>query len=217
MEKHEIINNYVYSYESSKPLLDQSIKKFEDLYLVNVRKVYTDNTYFGVSFTIFQNNSFSHLFKCKDRHNGAFGNENLIDDKKYTLDNFKYYYIDTNEADVLMDGDTYYLKLINLSIPLKTYFAYNEAGDYSFTHIDISNSSYIRGLYGTSVEKWYKKRISNYPNEKHLYKREPTRAEVIDLIKNSTSKFSNAEFTVNTAYSTVKVETLAQNRRKNNE
>ena len=79
MEKVELrtenYDDHVYYYDSSKSIVSQCIVNYEDNYLINVRKTYSNNTYFGVNFTTFnKTQGLLHHFKCKDR---LIGKENV--------------------------------------------------------------------------------------------------------------------------------------------
>ena len=62
-------DNFQYSYDKSKPLLDQVLYTVGNVHLINVRKTYTNNIYFGVYWTVLINDEqpfLAHNFQCKD-------------------------------------------------------------------------------------------------------------------------------------------------------
>ena len=79
-------DKYVYYIDKSLPLSDQVIIKEDDNCLLNVRKIYTDNVYFGVCYTTFDLTlGMQHQFRCKDR---PLGDLSVVNDKEKFLSLF---------------------------------------------------------------------------------------------------------------------------------
>ena len=66
----EEADHFQYTYDKSKSLLEQVLHTVDNVHLINVRKTYTNNIYFGVYWTGLINDHqpfLAHNFQCKDR------------------------------------------------------------------------------------------------------------------------------------------------------
>ena len=190
-----------YEYDKSKPILDQVLFSQEGRSLLSVRKVFTDDKYFGVAFTslIHKDSLVIHELKCKDR--GA--TEDVADNKDLFLKLYERHITGQHPLHKLNIKNTYksvkapFLQEHNLE------FHYAEDGIYRFSTITRNNSTF-RGIYGMeSIEK--------YKNYKGLTgfitcMREPTIDEVKEhLIKKADISYANVITEVNVSYNKINV------------
>ena len=196
----ETLNFKIY-YSNNKPISDQIL--FSDGYksLINVRKIYTNGKYFGVTFsTIFhEDKTMIHEFRCKDR---GF-TEDLVDDKNRFLKEYHKRLKSTSDKQIKM-RNTYTSKKVNFHKEHDLTFYYDSNNNYRFSSISHDNSTF-RGLYGEYDKKKYEDKV-----EQHGYAvfcREPTPEEVSKyLINSATVSYSNLISEVNTTYSDIRFE-----------
>jgi hypothetical protein len=191
----------LYEYDKSKPILDQILFSHKDRSLLNVRKVFTNDKYFGVTFTslIHKNGLIIHELRCKDR--GA--SEAIVNDKEKFL---KFY-----NKELASQG---HLKLSYLKNKFKSVkapflqehnleFHYGEDGIYRYSTITRNNSTF-RGIYGLeSVEKY-----ENYTDLSNFITcmREPTIDEVKEhLIKKADISYANVITEINVSYNNINI------------
>ena len=197
----EETSNFKIYYSNSKPISDQIL--FTDGYksLINVRKVFTNGEYFGVTFsTVFHKDKVMlHEFRCKDR---GF-TEDLVDDKDRFLIEYNKRLKSTSDKQISMKN-SYTSKKANFYEDYDLTFYYDSNNNYKFSSIT-HDSSIFRGLYGESTEKLYKERIDEHGFA--VFCREPTSEEVKTyLINQSTVSYSNIISESNTSYSDIRIE-----------
>jgi len=174
-------DQYVFTFDSSKTLHKQAIYEDDNHYLLNVLKIYTNNTYFAVQYSCLNKESkkISHHFRCKDR---GFS-ESLVDNKIFFIDFYK-----LHEANVSVYTEKFYEKLYEIKADfLNEYevtFVFDSDNIYNYSYAYI-NGSCCRGLYGNTI---------------------PTETEILkNLIEPSKISLSNHITRINTSYSDIKV------------
>jgi hypothetical protein len=207
--------NFVYYLDTNKSILSQTLDTSENIFLLNVRKIYTNNTYFGVNYTTFTNGVIYHHLKCKDRGYS----ELVVEDKDAFMSKYK------NElvTDPMLDWGGFVLKKQKFNLPETVYFCFSNTS-YNHTLIQLLDGSLLRGLYGVQTEIEYQKAKKDFGIA--FYNSIPTKQEVIDFMNNKISiSTSNHICTVSTNYSSIIVEHASQygqewsdiKRRKNHE
>jgi hypothetical protein len=194
-------DQWVFEFDNSLRIRDQFIATFNDHYLLNVRKVYTNNTYFGVQFTTLdETGSICHQAKCKDR---GF-TEDIADHKDYFLE--KYSYIVSMEFHSLINKSEKVFRQVKAPF-LNEYnltFFYDENNVYNHSIAEIGSATF-RGLYGVDTERRYQQLIDDHQKIAFL-NREPTEDEVRKyLIEPGYTSLSNVITRENTTYSKIRV------------
>jgi hypothetical protein len=180
----ENYDNHVYYYDSSKSIVSQCITINEDNYLINVRKTYSNNTYFGVNFTTFnKTQGLLHHFKCKDR---LIGKENVVEDKDLFSTHFKNFSLEVNEE---LENESNYIKQ-NFNLSSNIYFCYDKNNNYKYTLISDKENLW-RGFY--------------HPNTPPK-----TEAEIKTYIAVCEKSLNNNIYTVSTVYSSIIIEHSTQ-------
>jgi len=180
----ENYDNHVYYYDSSKSIVSQCITINEDNYLINVRKTYSNNTYFGVNFTTFnKTQGLLHHFKCKDR---LIGKENVVEDKDLFSTHFKNFSLEVNEE---LENESNYIKQ-NFNLSSTIYFCYDKNNNYKYTLISDKENLW-RGFY--------------HPNTPPK-----TEAEIKTYIAVCEKSLNNNIYTVSTVYSSIIIEHSTQ-------
>jgi len=180
----ENYDNHVYYYDSSKSIVSQCIAINEDNYLINVRKTYTNNIYFGVNFTTFnRTQGLLHHFKCKDR---LMGKENVVEDKDFFSTHFKNFSLEVNEE---LENESNYIKQ-NFNLSSIIYFCYDKNNNYKYTLISDKENLW-RGFY----------KPANPPK---------TEEEINTYIATCEKSLSNTIHTVSTQYSNITIEHSTQ-------
>jgi hypothetical protein len=180
----ENYDNHVYYYDSSKSIVSQCITINEDNYLINVRKTYSNNTYFGVSFTTFnRTQGLLHHFKCKDR---LMGKENVVEDKDLFSTHFKNFSLEVNEE---LENESNYIKQ-NFNLSSNIYFCYDKNNNYKYTLISDKENLW-RGFY--------------HPNTPPK-----TEAGIKTYIAVCEKSLNNNIYTVSTVYSSIIIEHSTQ-------
>ena len=196
----EYSNEWVYIPEKETNLKDQILCSVDDLHLINVLKIYTNNLYFGAMFTCIETSSnIINMFWCKDR--GLF--ETLVDDKESLVNYFKTELAASTKRNVARSD----FKTIKPDF-LQEYqveFVISPDGTYYATTGVINNTAPFRGLYGSSTVEEYERRKENFGIT--IFNRFPTKEEVQTHIIDKQFNALSANFItrVNTAYSNVKV------------
>jgi hypothetical protein len=180
----ENYDNHVYYYDSSKSIVSQCITINEDNYLINVRKTYSNNTYFGVNFTTFnKTQGLLHHFKCKDR---LIGKENVVEDKDLFSTHFKNFSLEVNEE---LENESNYIKQ-NFNLSSNIYFCYDKNNNYKYTLISDKENLW-RGFY--------------HPNTPPK-----TEAGIKTYIAVCEKSLNNNIYTVSTVYSSIIIEHSTQ-------
>lgn len=204
MQDPAFFDDYHYKYDKSKRLVEQAIYKFNDTFLLNVRKVYTNNVYFGVEFTCFDKlNGLTHRFRCKDRKHPNYS-EDVVNNKKMFLSSFKatkesnihhYYAYTTGLKEVKQD---YSVNGYDI------YYLYKD-DNYHHAHIKCLNTGIVqRGIYKANNDEEFKDRMQTFGYA--ITTSEPSENDLKHLISQANSTKANYVFTVSTAYSNIIVE-----------
>lgn len=190
-------------------MLKQAIHKDEDFYLLNVRKIYTDNVYFGVTYTTFTPSSgILHQFRCKDRPLGdlsvVHNKDRFISlvDKKQTKEQID------SEWLLLENLVTYRQEKQNFEVPYDVYFCFDSENVYRYTLIDFKNDSSLRGLYGSNNEETYNLLLEEFNGWASLGV--PSKELVISFVRDKIKSFSNNSVSVSTDYSKIIIEHSTQ-------
>jgi hypothetical protein len=193
--------NYVYFFDESQPIYKQAILKEGDKYLLNVRKIYTDDLYYGVSFTTYDAYfGIQHQFRCKDR---PLGDYSVVEDKNKFLSKF------------LKSNDRYRQNNINLKVkeahfklPYKVFFYYDEHDRYHYTQYLHRDGKVLRGLYGAKDSKDLQRLLKEFNGFATLG--EPTKNQIINFYQDKINSYSNNQISVSTDYSKIIVEHSTQ-------
>ena len=194
-------DQYVYYVDKSLPLSDQVITKEGDNCLINVRKIYTDNVYFGVSYTTFDPLfGMQHQFRCKDR---PLGDLSVVNDKEKFLSLF------------LFNGNRYRQKQAYLrqeevffNLPYRVFFCYDENDCYEHTLYLLEDGNILRGLYGAKDKKYLQKMLIEFNGFATLGP--PTKQEVINYYEDKKTSYANNQISVSTDYSEIIIEHATQ-------
>ena len=198
--------NWLYQYDSSKPLLSQTIYNHPNGYVFNISKIYTNNVYFGITIFIAANNQIYRTIICKDR--GAL--EHDVSDKSYMIDTVKTY-LDrakdknygtiarfSNVESVTIDLD---LPEVNNNKPI-VQFCFRE-GEYLFTNILIGDTV-NRSIYAALLYNW--ELVTPIGKKISLPKGQlPTKDRILQFYEETKQALSNVYTYVNTEYSQIKV------------
>jgi hypothetical protein len=196
----EFNDDLVYVPNQGVKLKDQIICSVDNIHLINVFKNYTNDKYWGCTFTsVVDSDNIVNMFLCKDR--GL--TEDLVDNKeafvnffssklyRKTLKNVERSEFKTIEPSFLQE---YQVKFILR--PDNTYYA---------TTAIVNNTAFTRGLYGSTTKEDYIEDINDYGIS--IFNRFPTEQEVQKYIIDTQLEAVTANFIsrVNTAYSSIKV------------
>ena len=174
-------DNYVYYYNKSKNLQSQYITSVDNIHLLNVRKVYTNDLYFGVYFSTLDNQrGILHHLKCKDRPWGVL--ETVEDESKFVPLVSKWIKGNKNRHD---KKRTYIEQ--NFNIPYKVEYVYDE-DLYAFSLIYVGNQMY-RGFYNVP------------PSDE---------SKILEYIDLGQKSHQNNVVTVSTSYSKIIIEHRSQ-------
>lgn len=197
----EFSDEWVFHPCKNLPLKDQIICTSGGNSLLNVRKIYTNNTYFGVTWTVLNSSGeICHSFRCKDR--GL--SEDLVDNKEAFVDKFINKL--SNHASVNLYHN-FNSKTIKPEF-LQEYdvsFIVDSNNKYYATTAIVNNTAPARGLYGASTEEEHAENIKYFGVS--ILNRFPTEEEVQTYIIDTQINALSANFItrVNTAYSQIKV------------
>ena len=198
--EEEIVDQHVFKFDSNCLLKDQVLLEDENHYLLNVLKLYTNNTYFGVQVATLdkEEQTIHFLFRCKDRGYP----EELVDDQENFLLKYKEKLL-INQRDIVTAPKRLTSKSADFLQEYKVRFWYNPDGEYVHSTAVIHGSP-ARGAYGSFFENDREAHRQQFGYT--IWKREPTEKEVKEyLIDRHTSALSNHITRENTAYSTIKV------------
>ena len=196
----EEVEEFVYYIDKSLPISDQVIIKEGDNCLLNVRKIYTDNVYFGVSFTTYDPLlGVQHQFRCKDRPLGVLS---VVEDKDKFLAGF------------LRGKNRYLNKQVNLrqeevffNLPYRVFFCY-DGNHYVHTQYLLNDDRVLRGLYGAKDEEHLQKMLIDFNSFATLGP--PTKKEVISYYEDKMTSYANNQISVSTDYSEIIIEHATQ-------
>lgn len=195
--------DYVFSFDKTLPLRDQVIDAEKDFYLLNVRKVFTNNVYYGVSYSVLDNqNNILHHFKCKDSSRLS---EVEIDNKETFMNFYRSWEKVRNS---LQDRNITLIKQ-DFDLPYEVYFCYKQNNLYFYTIIDYDSDNTFRGLYGSESEESYKRAIRD-TSKVWFYNSVPTEKQVFDFVEEKKLSLSNVMHTVSTEYSSIIIEHITQ-------
>lgn len=188
--------DWVYEFDKNIPIRDQAIYS-DDHYLLNVRKIFTNDVYFGVEYTTLDDyGNLYHQFRCKDRR----FLEHLVDDRASFLN---LYFTKKDDHLILASQSNYKSKKASFFTNYNLTFYYDDSENYSYSTITF-NKGLFKGIYGSSDLEGFKTRTKS--NGFSVLNREPTKQEVKEhLIDKAKISFSNVITRVNTAYSNIKV------------
>ena len=196
----EFSDEWVFQPNKNIPLKNQIICTSGNNLLLNVRKIYTNNIYFGVIWTSINNlGEICHPFRCKDR---GF-TEDLVDNKQAFINVF----IDTLSLATTRVFERSETKTIKSDF-LQEYdvtFVLDSNNKYFATTAIINNTAPIRGLYGAKTEEEHTENIKDFGVS--VLNRFPTEEEVKHYIidKQNNALSANNETRVNTEYSQIKI------------
>jgi len=196
----EFSDEWVFVPEKNAKLQNQIIFTWDDLSLLNVRKIFTNGIYYGVIYTTIDNKgSISHNFRCKDR---GF-TEEIVDDKEAFVSHFKQKL--AQSANRYIKRSKFKTIKANFLQEYQVAFVIDDDGNYFATTALVNNKAPTRGIYGATTQKQYEQRFKE--NGFSILNRFPTEEEVkFHLIDKQINALS-ANFITreNTAYSNVKV------------
>jgi hypothetical protein len=174
-------DNYVYYYDKSKNIQSQYITSVDNVHLLNVRKVYTNDIYFGIYFSTIDNQrGILHHLKCKDRSLGVL---KTVEDKPTFIDEVSKF-IKINK--VRHSEKKTYTKQ-DFDLPFTVEYVYND-DSYAFCLIT-TDDNYYRGFYG------------NKPKDSN---------EILNFLESSKNAEQNNVITVSTSYSKILIEHRSQ-------
>lgn len=194
-------DKYVYHIDKSLPISDQIIIKEGTRCLLNVRKIYTDNVYFGVSYTTYDSLlGTQHQFRCKDR---SLGNLSVVEDK----DRFLAVFLDDKNR---YREEQAHLKQeeVFFNLPYRVFFEYDEDNCYEHTLYLLEDGSILRGLYGAKDKKNLEKLLIEFNGFATLDP--PTKKEVISYYEDKMTSYANNQVSVSTDYSKIIIEHATQ-------
>lgn len=194
-------DQYVYYIDKSLPLSDQVITKEGDNCLINVRKIYTNNIYFGVSYTTFDPLlGVQHQFRCKDR---PLGDLSVVNDKEKFLSLFLF-----NENRYRQKQAYLRQKEVFFNLPYRVFFCYDENDCYEHTLYLLEDGNILRGLYGAKEKRHLQKMLIEFNGFATLGP--PTKKEVIAYYEDKMTSYANNQISVSTDYSKIIIEHATQ-------
>ena len=191
---------WLFKYDNTKKITEQLVHYDQGFALLNVRKAYTNDIYWGVFFTTMdKQGTIFHNFRCKDR---GFP-EALVDDKDHFLEIYKKDLI----GSVNRNKQRSQYKSVNPDF-YKEYdvsFMVDSNNNYYATTAVVENSL-VRGLYGSVSTKSYEEKTKEYGIS--VLNRFPTKEEVKTYIIDKQTEAINSNFIthVSTAYSKIIIE-----------
>jgi hypothetical protein len=198
-------SNWLYKYDTNKPLLSQTVYNHKNVNIINISKIFTNGIYFGINMFFIIGNQMQIIIKCKDSLGDS---ENSVEDKNYIINrltgfldkldkpshNMIDYWLNitSHTVDIELDSILNHKPIIN--------FCYKD-GEYAFTNLLVGNSI-NRSLYSAddflSLEPMFKKT--------HLPKGQlPDTARLLQFHQDTKVALSNVYTYVNTEYSDIKV------------
>ena len=174
-------DNYVYYYDKSKNVQSQYITSVDNIHLLNVRKVYTNDLYFGVYFSTIDNQrGILHHLKCKDRTLGVL---EIVEDRSSFVDEVSKF-IKKNK--IRHSEKKTYIKQ-DFDLPFTVEYIYND--DIYICSLIAVDEKIYRGFYGI------KPKDSN---------------EILNFLESSKNAEQNNVITVSTSYSKIIIEHRSQ-------
>jgi len=202
-------DNYTYLFDKNLPLKDQILFSDRKFYLINVRLQYTNNLYFGVHWSVFYNNTITHLFKCKDRgfSESCFENlDNFLSSFKKKTDVFG----STKATHSQKKNFTFKKQKTHISSicgrDVDVFYAY-EGDKYRYTSFQFTDDkSIIKGLYAPKKELFLTEgsdpfRVGYVCDED----KNPTSKDLDYLRDRTVISLSNVNTIINTEYSKIKI------------
>jgi hypothetical protein len=196
----EVSDEWLYVPEKHTKLKDQIICSVGNIHLINVLKIYTNNTYWGCIHTsINSSGQLLNLFHCKDRKGLS---EDVVDDKDSFIKLYKE--VLSNKINKFIPKTKYKTYKPDFLQEYDVKFILKPNGTYFGTTALVNNAP-TRGLYGSNTEEEYIKDVKNFGIS--ILGRFPTEEEVQTHIIDKQIHALSANFItrVNTAYSNVKV------------
>jgi len=197
-------DDYVYFAQENKSFLDQVIYEESGNYLLNVRKIYTDNVYYGVAFTTYHPKiGIKHQFKCKDR---PIGSLEIVEDKNKFLS----YMLFVNPINFLTNvrNENFIQKEIFFDLPYRVFFCFTEDGQYKNTIYLLEDGRTLRGLYGAKDENQLPKLLEMFSGFASLGP--PNKEQVIAFYEDKMQTYSNNNISISTDYSNIIIEHKTQ-------
>lgn len=205
----EVSDEYVYEFDKNLSLKEQVLVSIDNCHLLNVRKKYTNNLYFGASFSIYKhgkNPFISHSVFCKDRGY----TEELVDTFEGFISLRGLEDLVTIPNRQVRNKNKYeYFKQPNPFAPITgrtfdIYYAFDEDNNYKQCTFKFHDGKAIwRGLYGASKSEY-----ENYVKDFDvviLESEQPTDEQLKYFYEKAVVSFSNVITEVNTDYSKIKV------------
>jgi hypothetical protein len=196
----EYNEDWVYVPDQGIKLKDQIICSVDNIHLINVFKNYTNDKYWGCTFTsVVDSDNIVNMFLCKDR--GL--NENLVDNKEAFVNlftsNLIYLTKDSLEKSNFKSIKANFLQEHHVK------FVFYPDGTYYATTAIVNNVAYTRGLYGSRNKKIYDRNTKSFGIS--ILNRLPTKEEVQKYVIDPQLQAVSANFItrVNTAYSYIKI------------
>jgi hypothetical protein len=198
-------DNWLYSYDRTKPISSQTVYNHPKASIVNVSKIFTNNRYFGINIFISRDKQIYRLIRCKDASGCT---EEAIKDKEFIikiltryLDNLDSpsHSIKDNWVNVTPRTVDITLASVNNHVPI-VQFCYKD-NTYAFTNILIGDTV-NRSLYAAEDIN----SLESYLQKTHIPKgEEPTLPRVKQFYEDTKVALSNVYTYVNTEYSQIKV------------
>ena len=196
-------DDYVYFAQENKSFLDQVIHEQNGNYLLNVRKIYTDNVYYGVAFTTFNPEfGIKHQFKCKDR---PLGHLNIVEDKYKFISMLSEYpvnFLTDTENDNLIQKEIFF------NLLYRVFFCFTEDGKYRNTLFLLEDGRNFRGIYGADTDKQLKKHRRLFNGFGSIGP--PSKEQVIAFYEDKMTSYSNTQISISTDYSNIIIEHKTQ-------
>jgi len=195
----ELKDEWFYVPEKNTKLREQIICSVDNIHLINVLKIYTNNTYWGYFFTSITNSGeLFNFFQCRDK--GL--SEDLVDDKDSFIKLYKE--VLSNKINKFIPKTKYKTYKPDFLQEYDVQFILNPDGTYFGTTALVNNAP-TRGLYGSNTEEEYAESVKRWGVS--VLGRFPTEEEVQTHIIDKQIHALSANFItrVNTAYSNVKV------------
>ena len=196
----EFNEEWVYVPEQGVKLKDQIICSIDNIHLINVLKNYTNDIYWGCTFTsVIDSDNIVNMFLCKDR--GL--TEDLVDNKEAFVDLFlSNLYRQTLRA--VKRSEYKSIKPSFLQEHQVKFILYPDDSYYATTAI-VNNTAFTKGLYGSNTENDYLEKTKKFGIS--VLNRLPTQQEVQKYIIDTQLQAVSSNFItrVNTVYSSIKV------------
>ena len=202
MKIAELDQDYVYYVDNSIPFKDQVIHSEGKKHLLNVRKIYTDNVYFGVQYTVYTPEiGLSHQFRCKDR---PLGDLSVVENKDSFISAIK----DDMDSIKRVIDKGHRQEEQNFNLPYKVFFCFDMNDNYVYTLYELFDGTSLRGLYGADS-------LSHLTSLKKSFNGfatfgVPSRKEVISFYEYKKTSLSNNQISVSTDYSSIIIEHVTQ-------